>query len=118
MLINGTTQSYIILPLQNFVIGIHNISSVVPDNFKLYQNYPNPFNPSTKIKFEVPAGNHSVLLKVFDVTGREVATLVNENLKPGTYEADFDGSKFASGIYFYKLVSGDFVQVKKMVLVK
>lgn len=99
-------------------IGIHQISTVIPKSFQLYQNYPNPFNPNTKIKLEVPTGKNNVQLKVFDVTGKEAATLVNESLDPGTYEADFDGSKFASGIYFYKLISGDFVQVKKMVMVK
>ena len=118
MLINGGSQSYIQLPLQNFVIGIHNISSAIPKEYMLYQNYPNPFNPSTKIKFEIPAGNNSVQLKIFDVTGREAATIVNESLKPGTYEADWNAAGFASGVYFYKLVSGNFTQVKKMVLVK
>jgi len=118
MMINNATNSYILLPLQNFVIGIHNISSEVPKDYALYQNYPNPFNPSTKIKFEVPSGKNSIQLKIFDVTGKEVATLVNESLKPGTYEADWNASGFASGVYFYKLVSGNFVNVKKMVLMK
>ncbi len=78
------------------IIGINNISSEIPDKFSLYQNYPNPFNPTTKIKFDVgngfpvkTSGNDKVVLKVFDVTGREVQTLVNEKLQPGTYEVYF-----------------------------
>ncbi len=81
------------------------------------QNYPNPFNPATKISFAVPkAGN--VELKVYDILGREVATLVNEVKQPGIYNVDFNASNFASGIYFYTMKSGDFTAVKKMVLVK
>ena len=98
------------------------------------QNYPNPFNPSTKIKFDVskfPSGRRSavaegvpagrggfVTLKVYDALGREVQTLVNETLQPGTYETTFDGSNLNSGVYFYKLTSGDFSETKKMLLIK
>jgi hypothetical protein len=100
-------------------IGIKNISSEVPEEFSLSQNYPNPFNPVTKIKFAIPgSGVHEVSLKIFDILGRESAVLVNEQLRPGTYEVDWDASGFSSGIYFYALTKGGFSQTKKMVLVK
>jgi hypothetical protein len=107
-------------------IGITPISSSVPRAFKLYQNYPNPFNPSTKIKFEiapllrgVPEGRGvSVVLTIYDILGREVETLVNEQLKPGTYKVEFDGSNFSSGIYFYKLIIDEFFRTNKMVILK
>jgi hypothetical protein len=88
------------------------------------QNYPNPFNPSTRIGFSVPAspagGQASgfTMLRVFDILGREVATLVNENLAPGSYETTFDATSLASGVYFYRLQAGGLVQTKKLVLEK
>jgi photosystem II stability/assembly factor-like uncharacterized protein len=88
-----------------------------PSEFALLQNYPNPFNPSTRILFEVPRSTF-VVLKVFDVLGREVATLVNEEMRPGRYERPFDGSGLASGVYFYRLHAGTFVQTKKLLLMK
>jgi len=96
---------------------INNINSNIPDNYSLYQNYPNPFNPNTNIKYQI-ANNKFVTLKVFDLLGREVAILVNEFQKTGTYEVSFNGSEFASGIYFYKIQAGSFTQVKRMVLIK
>ncbi len=102
-------------------IGIEPISSEIPNGFSLSQNYPNPFNPTTKIQFSIPVGTGrdlTVQMKVFDILGSEVATLVNDQLQPGTYEVDWDGSGFASGIYYYKLISGDFSETKKMVLIK
>lgn len=105
-----------------FTIGINKISTEVPAKFRLEQNYPNPFNPVTKIKFEVPLSKGGlrgvVILKVFDLLGREVAILVNEQLKPGTYEVTFDGSSLSSGVYFYKLTAGDFSETKKMLMIK
>jgi len=98
-------------------IGLNQTSSVFPFNFHLSQNYPNPFNPQTKIKFDVPKASFTKLV-ICDLLGREVATLVNEELKPGTYEADWDGSKFSSGVYFYKIITEGFVETKKMVLMK
>jgi len=102
----------------DLVIGITPISTEVPDGYKLQQNYPNPFNPVTKIRFGIPAGSKAALLEIYDVIGRKVATLVNEQLTAGTYEVNFDASAYSSGVYYYKLVSGDFSEVKKMVLVK
>jgi hypothetical protein len=97
--------------------GINLIVVEMPFNFSLSQNYPNPFNPQTRIKFAVPKASFTKLI-IYDLLGREVATLVNEELKPGTYEADWDGSNYSSGVYFYKIISGDFVETKKMVLMK
>ncbi|MBI5402892.1 MAG: T9SS type A sorting domain-containing protein [Ignavibacteriae bacterium] len=91
--------------------------SILPFKYELSQNYPNPFNPSTNIKYQI-ANNKFVSIKVFDLAGREIAILVNEFQKAGTYEIKFNGSNFASGVYFYRIQAGDFVQVKKMVLVK
>ena len=89
----------------------------VVSNFMLYQNYPNPFNNRTKIKFQI-AKTCNVNLRVYDVLGREVGILVNEEKMPGLYEVEFDGSGFSSGIYFYKLVAGDYSQIRKFVLLK
>jgi hypothetical protein len=88
-----------------------------PIQFSLEQNYPNPFNPSTKIAFNIPVRSF-VLINVYDPLGRVVATLVNEFLMPGSYETRFDGTSLASGIYFYRLQAGEFVQTKKFVLEK
>jgi hypothetical protein len=98
-------------------VGIKNISSEIPSSYSLSQNYPNPFNPSTKIKFQVPSSKF-VKLIVFDILGKEVATLVNESLQPGTYETTFDASNLASGIYFYRLQSENFVETRRMLMVK
>jgi len=88
-----------------------------PKEFALAQNYPNPFNPSTAISYQLSAAS-DVTLKVYDMLGNEAATLVNENKPAGNYEVKFDGSKLASGIYFYKLKAGNFVQTKKLILMK
>jgi len=103
-------------------IGIQPISSEIPNHFSLSQNYPNPFNPATKIKFDIPpvGQRHAfdVRLIIYDVLGREVTTLVNEKLNPGTYEVTWDASSYPSGVYFYKLITKDFSETKKMVLLK
>jgi len=96
----------------------------IASEFKLEQNYPNPFNPSTKIKFTIPSVTLSevegspVTLKVYDILGNEIATLVNEEKPAGEYEVEFDGRNLPSGIYFYQLKSGRFVKTKKMILLK
>jgi Secretion system C-terminal sorting domain len=97
-------------------IGIHQISTIVKD-FSLSQNYPNPFNPNTNIEFSIPKSEF-VLLKVYDILGREVRSLVSQDLTPGEYKVDFDGKGLSSGMYYYSLRAGDNVSVKKMVLVK
>ena len=96
---------------------INPISSLNPGKFSMYQNYPNPFNPTTNIKFDLPKSGF-VKLTIYDALGREVTTLVNSEMKAGSYNADWDASNFSSGIYFYKLKSGDYFQTKKMVLIK
>ncbi|HMQ70370.1 MAG TPA: T9SS type A sorting domain-containing protein [Ignavibacteria bacterium] len=93
------------------------VSSAVPAEYALLQNYPNPFNPETKINFDLPSSS-DVKLSVYDITGKEIALLVNEKLEPGTYSFKWNGTGFASGMYFYRIQSGDFVQTRKMVLIK
>jgi|GEM_PF-577499 photosystem II stability/assembly factor-like uncharacterized protein len=103
-------------------INVKNISTEVPEKFDLKQNYPNPFNPSTIIRYQIK-DSRFVTLKVYDILGREIETLVNEFQKAGTYETQFPNNQYtinqmASGVYFYKLVAGDFIAVKKMILMK
>jgi len=93
------------------------VSNEIPMEFLLSQNYPNPFNPSTTIRYSVPQ-NTNVMIKVFDVLGNEVATLVNEEKATGSYEANFNAKGLSSGIYFYKLQAGSFIETKKMILLK
>jgi uncharacterized delta-60 repeat protein len=98
--------------------GITNTGNI-PQQFSLSQNYPNPFNPATKIRFEISGTSPAhTSLSVHDILGREMEMLVNKELSPGTYEVDFDGSKYASGIYFYSLVTPQFSDIKKMLIVK
>ena len=89
----------------------------LPSNFNLEQNYPNPFNPTTNIEYSISKASF-VTLKIYDLLGREIATLVNEEKRAGSYKAKFNGSNLPSGIYFYKLQAGDYSSVKKMVLIK
>jgi hypothetical protein len=88
---------------------------LLPQNYSLQQNYPNPFNPSTKISFSIPKETN-VSLKVFNAVGQEVRNILNETLRPGNYSVDFNAQKLSSGIYFYKIVTSDFVSTKKMML--
>ena len=83
----------------------------------MYENFPNPFNPTTLIRYDIPA-NSFVKLVVYDITGKEVTTLVNETMPAGKYEAVWNGQKFASGVYFYRITAGDFKSIKSMVLLK
>lgn len=94
-----------------------NLALINPENYELKQNYPNPFNPSTTISFSLPKSDF-VSLKVYDATGKEVADLLNKNLGQGSYDVKFDAANLTSGVYFYKLITGDFVSTKKMMLVK
>jgi hypothetical protein len=93
------------------------ISSEVPTENKLYNNYPNPFNPTTNIKFAIPK-NEFVKITVFDMLGKELETLVNEQLQSGTYETNWNAPNYPSGVYFYKLSAGDFSETRKMLLIK
>ena len=103
--------------LNGKIIGIRPISTEIPNQFSLSQNYPNPFNPITHFEFRI-ADFGFVKISVYDILGREVSVLVNEKLKAGIYEAEFDGTNFPSGIYFYKMEAEGFKEIKKMVLVK
>lgn len=94
-----------------------NGENTVPQEYKLHQNYPNPFNPVTTIKYQLPKDG-LVQIKVYDIIGREVMTLVNEQKTAGTYETVFNATNFASGIYFYRIQSGSFVESKRMMLIK
>ena len=99
------------------LVGVQNVSSEIPVQYELSQNYPNPFNPVTNIRFSIPKEGF-VTLKVFDITGKEVRTLVNEDLRAGKYNIDFSGTDLASGVYFYRINTSGFSDVKKMILVK
>jgi len=90
---------------------------VTPKEFSLSQNYPNPFNPSTTIKWQMPKAG-LVTLKIYDVLGREVTILVNEELNAGNHETVFDASRFSSGIYFYQIKAENYIETKKMILIK
>jgi DNA-binding beta-propeller fold protein YncE len=113
---DSNSISLITLP----VISIKNLNEVAA-RFELYQNYPNPFNPVTIIKYELPSapgGTNYVKLSVYDILGREAAVLVNGKLKPGTYEIEWDGTNYTSGVYFYRFITNKYVETKKMILVK
>ena len=112
----GTIFDYVTIKYSQ-VTGITPVSNEIPEEYDLFQNYPNPFNPNSKIKFQISKLN-DVKLTVFDILGREIITLVNEALKPGTYEAEFRGENYPSGIYYYKLITEDYSDTKKMVLIK
>jgi hypothetical protein len=108
-------------PLSEMITGIEDEQNSLPESFSLEQNFPNPFNPSTVIRYQLPLSSN-VTLKVFDVLGNEVATLVNEYKSTGRYEVEFNTSSInrqtSSGIYFYQLKAGDYIQTKKMILMK
>jgi hypothetical protein len=83
----------------------------------LHQNYPNPFNPKTIIKYDLPQQT-KVLLKIYDILGNEVITLVNETKPSGQYEVEFDGTNLSSGVYFYRIEAGEFIETKKLILLR
>lgn len=109
-------QLFKVTPRKVSVVDVPN-ENISPASFNLSQNYPNPFNPATKITYSIP-NESQVNLKIYDVMGREVAVLVNGRQQAGTYEVNFNAASLASGTYFYKLTAGDFVSVKKMILLK
>jgi hypothetical protein len=110
-------------------VFVQNTGTEIPKSFSLFQNYPNPFNPSTKIKFDIPPSKGArgmTRLIIYDILGREIAVLVNEQLNSSTYEVEWDGSSYPSGVYFYKLITSDpsassgqgYSETRKMVLIK
>ncbi|OGU36239.1 MAG: hypothetical protein A2455_08225 [Ignavibacteria bacterium RIFOXYC2_FULL_35_16] len=99
------------------ITGVSDLDNLVPKTYSLSQNYPNPFNPLTKIRYEIPKeGNISI--KVFDILGREITTLLNKHEQPGRYEIEWNAHNFASGIYFYRLQVESFIETKKMILLR
>jgi hypothetical protein len=99
------------------ITGIRLSSNQIPIKYELLQNYPNPFNPATKIKFALPE-REFVELEVFNIMGQRIAVLEKSELEPGYYEIDFSASNLASGTYFYRLSAGDYVAIKRMMLIK
>jgi uncharacterized protein (DUF2164 family) len=99
------------------LLGINTVSNQIPAHFLLSQNYPNPFNPVTKISFDIPKQSF-VILKIYDMLGREVETLVNDVKAPGYYVVDFNGSELSSGVYFYRFQSAGFTDIKRMLLIR
>jgi subtilisin-like proprotein convertase family protein len=99
------------------VVGNGNLSNTLPEKFNLYQNYPNPFNPVTNIKFDLPKDVHTKIV-VYDILGREVRTILNEFSKAGSHQIEFNAAELASGIYFYRIEAGDYVDTKKLMLLK
>ena len=125
ILIGSPTILFVYELLNPTSVELINPSANNPSRFILQQNYPNPFNPSTKIRYSIPSvtlrqaqSDFFVSLKVYDVLGNEVTTLVNEIKSAGTYEVEFDGSGLPSGIYFYQLKADSFIETKKMILLK
>jgi hypothetical protein len=115
---NSQNNNVLVLPaLIDFPLSVDNSINNYPKKLVLEQNYPNPFNPITKIKYQIPELSF-VTLKVIDVLGNEVETLVNEEKPIGNYEVEFNGYELTSGIYFYRLQAGFFVETKKMILLK
>jgi photosystem II stability/assembly factor-like uncharacterized protein len=101
------------------IIGIEPISTLIPDKYMLYNNYPNPFNPATNINFDIPSGENSdARLVIYEITGRIVTVLVSSSLRPGKYRVSWNAANYSSGVYFYRLTSGRFTDIKKMVVIK
>lgn len=125
----GTAGSATMELYRDSLVSILNNNNTLPEKYCLYQNYPNPFNPVTKIRFQTPlsppeGGKQVITLIIYDILGREVASLIpplwggQEGFIPGTYEVDWNASNYPSGVYFYKIISGDYIDTKKMILIK
>jgi len=102
---------------KQIVVGIEEELNEMPTEYLLSQNFPNPFNPITTIKYQIPHRSN-VSLKIYDIIGNEVADLINEEQEVGFYNIDFNAARFSSGVYFYQLKAGEFIQTKKMLLLK
>ncbi len=111
------TSKQLPVPDTAVITGINEFNNSIVKTYNLEQNYPNPFNPATTINYQIPKSS-LVTLKVYDILGREVATLVNKEEMSGKYSVSFDASKFSSGVYFYKIQAGNFISLKKMILLK
>jgi hypothetical protein len=104
-------------PLSEMITSVEGPSIGLPIGFAISQNYPNPFNPNTKIKYSVPRSS-KIVIKVYDILGNEIETLVNEQKPAGSYEVKFDAASLPSGVYFSQLTAGEFIQTKKIILLK
>ena len=113
----SNSGDYVVIKLTQNPTGIYESDEKPPSDFSLAQNYPNPFNPITTIQYSIP-DRSNVILKVYDVLGNEVVTLINEEKEKGVYSINFDATALASGIYFYRIQAGSFVETKKMVLIR
>jgi photosystem II stability/assembly factor-like uncharacterized protein len=113
----GTAAGHIYKYTSSDPVGIQNTNNQVPNNYSLSQNYPNPFNPTTTINFSIP-NSSNVSLKIYDILGNEVMTVVNEFKHAGNYSVNFDASRLSSGVYFYTITAGNFKDTKKMMLTK
>ena len=116
-LIAGTNNGIWRITLQQLLTAIEDNQSKLTNNFSLLQNFPNPFNPSTNINYSVPKAS-IVTIKVYNMLGKELTTLVNEEKSAGNYSVKFNGKQLSSGIYFYKMLAGSFVETKKLILMK
>jgi len=105
------------LRINNSTGDVDNLSDLMPTEFAIEQNFPNPFNPTTKIKYQIHTASH-VILKIFDILGKEIKTLVSEEKQAGYYNVEFDGSRLSSGVYFCRLITKDFSKTIKMLLTK
>lgn len=111
-------DSGMVLKTTNGGLTFVNVNTgIIPEKYSLSQNYPNPFNPVTNIKFDLPRSGY-VEIKIFDIRGREIAQLVNQQLQPGVYSVDWDASSYPSGVYFYRIEAGKYREAKRMVLIK
>ncbi len=115
--LNSPLRDSINFILDQVLVGVNSISNIIPKKFSLYQNYPNPFNPVTNIRFDIPKSSF-VTIKIYNVLGKESALLLNENKSAGSYEIDFDASTLTTGVYFYRIETQEFTQIKKMILLK
>jgi hypothetical protein len=114
---NGTPVHVRTFSVNVGAVAINNNNSTIPEKFYLYQNYPNPFNPATRIRFDLSRSGN-VKLAVYDISGKQVAEIVNANYAAGEYSFDFNAENFATGVYFYKLETSEFTSIRKMILVK
>ena len=112
-------QTYVLYELDNFnsIVSVKKDKPDTPDKFLVMQNYPNPFNPSTRINYSIPQ-SENVTLIIFNVLGRQITTLVNQEKPAGNYTVEFNGSNLPSGVYFYQIQAGSFMETKKMLLLK
>jgi hypothetical protein len=115
--IDGASFSLDLVKVSSQSTGITINNGEIPSTYSLEQNYPNPFNPETNIKFGLPKSGN-VKLAVYDISGKEVAVLLNEFKQAGSYTFNFNGSKLSSGVYFYRIISENFIETKRMILVK